>query len=187
MSCFLSAILLFCETHIIAYLYPAGPCIYYDKLLQKKQSYPIFARHIRDAMQATILQKLKTTCHEVFGWDTPWRKSNISGISVGQHSKVCVNKCKMFSKQYKYVYIYIFMCFYSCVFIKSVYVHVSVCGFDLKAQPLFSTQTVRPKGMALQPQELRWCRSWDCSQILNRTMSQEGINIENVSSHPLFT
>ena len=71
MSCFLSAIFLFCETHIIAYLYPAGPCIYYDKLLQKKQLYPIFARHIRDAMQATILQKLKTTCHEVFGWDTP--------------------------------------------------------------------------------------------------------------------
>ena len=42
---------------------------------RKKQLYPIFARHIRDAMQATILQKLKTTCHEVFRGDTARRNS----------------------------------------------------------------------------------------------------------------
>lgn len=46
------------------------------------------------------------------------------------------------------------MYFYHFMFIKSVYVHVRVCGFDFKQHSLLEYPT-RPKGMALQPQELR--------------------------------
>lgn len=122
----------------------------WQTLAEKKQLYPIFARHISDAMQATILQKLRTTCHEVFGWDTARRNSNILGIFVGQHSKVCVNKCKMFKKCiciYKYIHVFLFLYVYKV----SICTCICVCGFDLKQHRLFLV----PK--------LRGQKAWHCS------------------------
>lgn len=115
----------------------------WQTLAEKKQLYPIVARHISDAMQATILQKLKTTCHDVFGGDTARRNSNILGIFVGQHSKVCVNKYKMFQKKtsyiYKiniYIYIHLYVFLFSHVYKVSICTCICVCGFDLKQHSL---------------------------------------------------